>query len=410
MALAPVGGARAQAQALAIGLLVAAEGAFHQALVAPLVLVEDAAGAEVEQPEAPVVEKQHVAGMGIGPHETVPIEEPADGLEELAAVAVAQLLGGTAAQELREVRALQELGGQDARRGMLLDHARHHDLVQVGEQLAGLARGPGLGAVVRLALEHLAHVLELLAQADPVRGQAQGQQQQAEVPEVAADRGGDARVLDLDRDLLAALQPRAVDLPQRSGRERARLEAREDALGLVAELVAHHLAQQREVHRRRLEVQGPEHVDELVRHQRGVARERLSELLHAAAQVAHRAQQAHGRLQVRLVHATPVLVRRRQDAAQAHEQVPESDAHLQRADDPAALQAADRHAAQGDVLERGPPRGEVFGKSGQGFGDERVHEASSSEATNMPSERSRSARVSSWCGDESADHQASSPR
>jgi len=57
-----------------------------------------------------------------------------------------------------------------------------------------------------------------------------------EVRHVGADRGGDAGVLHLDRDLAPVVQRRAVDLPDRGGGDRLRVEAGEVLLQRPLEL------------------------------------------------------------------------------------------------------------------------------------------------------------------------------
>ena len=60
--------------------------------------------------------------------------------------------------------------------------------------------------------------------------------------DVRLERRTDARALDLDRDLLATVKDRPVDLADRRGRERLRAERLEDRLGLAAELAPDDLA------------------------------------------------------------------------------------------------------------------------------------------------------------------------
>src|SRR5436190_647376 len=77
---------------------------------------------------------------------------------------------------------------------------------------------------------------------------------------------GDAGILHLDGHLLAGLQAGAVDLAERGGGEGAGGELGEDLVGGAAELVVDVLAQEGEVHGRRLEVQVLERIDDLVGH------------------------------------------------------------------------------------------------------------------------------------------------
>ena len=78
-------------------------------------------------------------------------------------------------------------------------------------------------------------------------------QDQVEVPQVDLDRLGDARVLDLDGDLLAVVGARAVDLADRGGGEAPRDRTRRSAsLDRAAELGLDHLADVLEAELRRL--------------------------------------------------------------------------------------------------------------------------------------------------------------
>ena len=76
-------------------------------------------------------------------------------------------------------------------------------------------------------------------------------QDQPQVLHVGAHRGGDARVLDLDRHLAAVVQPGAVHLADRGGRDRLLVELVEHLLERVVELLLDHLAHVLEGDRRR---------------------------------------------------------------------------------------------------------------------------------------------------------------
>ena len=110
-------------------------------------------------------------------------------------------------------------------------------------------------------------------------------QQQLEIAQVLAHGRVDAGVLDLDRDFLAALEARAMDLAERGGGEGARLEIREELLGALAEFAADLLRDHRIVHRRHAVARGLEQIDRFDRQQVLPHREHLHQLHERAAQL-----------------------------------------------------------------------------------------------------------------------------
>ena len=100
----------------------------------------------------------------------------------------------------------------------------------------------GLELVVELLVDPradlLADRLRIHAGGDPL-GQPQDQ---AQVLHVGPDRGGDPRVLDLDRDLAAVEQRRPVHLADRRRGDRLLVEVLEHVLEPLAELLLDHLA------------------------------------------------------------------------------------------------------------------------------------------------------------------------
>ena len=135
--------------------------------------------------------------------------------------------------------------------------------------------------VVRLLLEHARDALELPQQVVPVPAQPHAEAGRLQVAQVGLDRPRDVGVLDLDRDAaIRALDPRAVHLAQRRGREGLGLEVVEDLRGVGAQLAPQVLAQQLEVHRRRLGVQAPQDAGEGPRQDVGPVRQDLPELHH----------------------------------------------------------------------------------------------------------------------------------
>ena len=81
-----------------------------------------------------------------------------------------------------------------------------------------------LDLVVELLGDALAQLAVERLDVEPRREPLDQRQQQREVAQVGLDRLGDARVLDLDRDLVAVERDRAVDLADRGGGERLLLE------------------------------------------------------------------------------------------------------------------------------------------------------------------------------------------
>ena len=102
--------------------------------------------------------------------------------------------------------------------------------------------------------------------------------EEREQPEVALDLFRGARPLHLDHDPLAALEPRAMNLPDRPGGERLRFDPLEDVLPRDAELLLHHLDHLGLGQRRHAVLQARELLDDLGRDQVGPRREDLPEL------------------------------------------------------------------------------------------------------------------------------------
>ncbi len=84
-----------------------------------------------------------------------------------------------------------------------------------------------LELVVELLLNPGADLLADRLRVHPRRDPLREPENQAEVLHVGAHGGGDARVLDLDRDLAAVRERRAVDLADRRGRDRLLVEVLE---------------------------------------------------------------------------------------------------------------------------------------------------------------------------------------
>ena len=147
-----------------------------------------------------------------------------------------------------------------------------------------------------------------------------------------------------------------------------RLEVIEYILDLSTEFGTHLIAQQREVHRRGLEVQPPQYVGELLGRDAGPVGHELPEFHHRAAERGHGAQQLDRSLQVRLVQLVLAAVDARPHPADPPEGVRRGDLALKRAERPETAEAAHRwrgaphsceHCCQRWVRRRGA---HVFGQ------------------------------------------------
>ena len=329
----------------------AVHGPHRQAHHAPFRIAERPDAAEVEQAEPAVGHEEEVAGVQIGVVHAAGEEQPVPGADDQAAEVVAQLLRRVAGQEFLDVNAAQPFHRQHAARRVFLVDARHDDPVVLAEERAGLALEFGLLFIVRFSLKHALQIFELGLEVFPVLRDAERQQEREQVAEVGTDARGDARVLDLDGDLLAGFQASAVDLAEGGGSEGARLECGEDLLRVAAQLVADVLAQQREVHGRRPEVQMLQGIDNLVGDDAGQVGERLSDLHDGAAQVAHAGEEPHGDAQVRLQQGLLVALGGAEPAAQPPGGVGEKDLRLQGAEGAEAVQRPLRHAPPAQPVE-----------------------------------------------------------
>ena len=325
-----------------------------------------------------------------------------------------------------QVLALQVLHGQDALARELGHHAGDEDVLQVGQHRAHLLGVLELEAIVRLAQEDALDLLAAGHEGVPVTHEAHGLHQGAAVGKVGPHRASDVRVLDLHRHALAALQAGAVHLTEGGGGEGLGLELGEQILGIAAELAVDVLAQERVVHRRRLEVQRLQGLGELARHEQRIAGEGLAQLHHRAAQVAHAAQEAQRGGQVRLVLEAFLLRPRGEATAHPVGHVACGDAGLQGTQGPHAEDTTGGYGLPGKEREHLRQLGLLGGRTAQvlrQLGDElrglRVHgrfsrlpgsSGSSIEATNRRSDRSSTTRVSSCLGEPSRDQKASMPR
>ena len=161
------------------------------------------------------------------------------------------------------------LGGEQA--AELVDIARFVDIVEL------LAQTFVEFGVDRLGVDFLPHQI--------AGKRLQRAQQQFQVAEVLVDRRVDARVLNLDRDLRAVLQARAMDLAQRGGGEGLGLEARKELFGRLAQFAPNLLRDQPVIHRRHARLRGLENIEGRAGQQVGARREHLNQFHEGAAQL-----------------------------------------------------------------------------------------------------------------------------
>ena len=144
-------------------------------------------------------------------------------------------------------------------------HFRHNDPVFGPEQLLRAASGFGFLSVIDFLFQHPANFFKLPFERRPIFGKAHGKEQRAKISEIRVDGSRNPRILNLHRDALTGFQYGVMNLSQRCGRERLLVETGEDVLGIFAQLIADHLAQQREMHRRHIEMQSIQSFDDVFR-------------------------------------------------------------------------------------------------------------------------------------------------
>ncbi len=148
---------------------------------------------------------------------------------------------GRALAERRVVDAPHELERQDPLARERVHHARKDDVrvarVDAPERVDRL----GFERVVRLGEEHALDLVERLL--GPVAPSDGGDQrlEHRETLQVVLDRLGDARVLDLDRDLFPGVRHGSMDLADARGRERLALPLGEQLARIDAEVRANDL-------------------------------------------------------------------------------------------------------------------------------------------------------------------------
>ena len=201
--------------------------------------VESTDGAEVDQPERAVLEREDVAGVRVGVEEAEPQHLIERGRE--------QLLGERGAVDVRRVQPLGVGQGEafepflheQSARGELEVDLRDPDGRGGTEQQRHLRHGVGFAQEVELGAqalrelaEHLAGPHSLAERGAPLREVGD----ERERGEVALHHVPDAGTLDLHDDGFTGSQPGAMRLTDRRRRQRFPLELGEDALDGVAQL------------------------------------------------------------------------------------------------------------------------------------------------------------------------------
>jgi hypothetical protein len=283
----------------------------HLLLETDLLEVESLRHAEVEKCDAPVVEQQVVARVGIRVEVLQLVDRAEVEAEDDLAEAVAPLL--VEALHLLEAHALDVLGDQHAVAGEPRDHVGH-----VNERVAAVGARKGtlilrLVLVVELLEDSLSQLFSDRPGVEARRDRLCEAEDHAGVREVGAQRRVDARVLDLDRDPAAVVQDRPVDLADRSRRESVLLDRLEHVRARLVVLLVHHLANLLPRHRRGRRAELPELLlIELAVLVRQVVRvDEGGELAHlhgGALQRAERVDHALGGVQRELLHVLSLAI------------------------------------------------------------------------------------------------------
>jgi hypothetical protein len=213
----------------------------------------------------------------VGVEEALAQHLPVEGLEQL----LRGLAPGVALRCLAERHADHLVHHEQPSGGKPLVHPRHRE-PRVGEEdLAHPLDVRRLLAEVELAAERRGKVLDDgldVDQAGERLAPLRLLREQPEQAEVALDLLRRARPLHLDHDPLAAVEPRAVHLADRSGGQRLGLDVLEDVLPRHAQLLLHHLDDLRLGQRRDAVLQARELGDDLGRDEVRPSREDLPEL------------------------------------------------------------------------------------------------------------------------------------
>ena len=173
----------------------------------------------------PSVERLPVARVRVAQRDVVVAAvDVVEAVHDLGDAVAAGVVGGL---EVVEAHALVQLGDEHAAGRELGVHARDEHVRVVAPQPPDAAVRGGLELVVELLGDALAQLVGQRLGVQPGRDAGQQRHQQPEVAQVGVDRLGDARVLDLDRDVDALVRAGAVDLADRGGGHGLRLDVGE---------------------------------------------------------------------------------------------------------------------------------------------------------------------------------------
>ena len=190
---------------------------------APFLVAEPAHDAAVDRDQPALGVDEQVAGVHVGMEEAVADRMGEEGLDDLAAEAFEIMAGGTQRLDVGEPDTVDPFIDQDLARGQPPVRHRHAEIGVLPGVLGEFGEGRGLEPQIhfhrdgaRQGLDHGGH-----AQA-PRLGRAPLGKLRAEAHggEIAMEAVADAGPEDLDRDLGAVLQPGAMDLRDRGGRDR----------------------------------------------------------------------------------------------------------------------------------------------------------------------------------------------
>ena len=236
---------------------------------------------EIDQRHPAVVGQEHVAGMRVGVKEPVDDDLMQIGAHQLAAQLLAVDVDARQRAERGDLRAEDVVHRQHARRRVVVHRLRHDDRRELGEMLAERPEIARFVAVVELGERRLAELRHHLREVDARLHAAVLVEERGELVERFQILGNallDVRALHLDRDQAPVAQRRAMNLAERRGGDRLRLEHPE-ALGQPdAELRLDDALDLGERERLDVVLQPRQRLDVGGRQQIGACRQQLSEL------------------------------------------------------------------------------------------------------------------------------------
>ena len=208
--------------------------------------IDAAHDAEVEEHDPALIVDIQVAGVQVAVEQAVPqaaLEEAEQqGLDQLGAVESGLADGG----DVVDADALHPLHRQHLLGGVVPVHLRHPDVLAQRRRVQ--VRDPGvhrlrLEAEVQLLGQVVGEVGDHVLGGQPAAqlGQLDGLGEALEDLQIGGHPAADARPLDLDHDLLAAVQGGVVHLGDRRRRERLLVEAGEQLRRIAAELLGEQL-------------------------------------------------------------------------------------------------------------------------------------------------------------------------